>query len=305
MIIEILPTRVTEGFQGLTSVGDSQFWRKLVPRRGDVGPEQEQGGYLRDDRYYSGYADVQRFGTDTDWCRMVQKKGGDDKDQCFACALGGTENMSSVSFRSPSVRDGLVLGRDDYMNDVDKDGRQDYCRIVKTPSQTFESQCNLATDTGFSAKTVPDNSPPAEIEKLLTFYQGCIFWLRLRDDMLDYAQNLYLNAAGGAAVEEKPPKPKSSIAITGLYFYDEYAVEYANQLQPSSRGELEITDLNRKYLEKNNLQCTILPRGTAWLDTGSFQGLHDAATFVRLTEERTGLRIGDPTDVARVQGWID
>jgi hypothetical protein len=210
MIIEILPNRVTEGFQGLTSVGDSQFWRKLVPRRGDVGPEQEQGGYLRDDRYYSGYADVQRFGTDTDWCRMVQKKGGDDKDKFFACALGGTENMSSVSFRSPSVRDGLVLGRDDYMNDVDKDGRQDYCRIVKTPSQTFESQCNLATDTGFSAKMVPDNSPPAEIEKLLTFYQGCIFWLRLRDDMLDYAQNLYLNAAGGAAVEEKPPKPDTT-----------------------------------------------------------------------------------------------
>jgi glucose-1-phosphate thymidylyltransferase len=107
------------------------------------------------------------------------------------------------------------------------------------------------------------------------------------------------------SLEEKPSNPKSSIAITGLYFYDEFAVEYANQLKPSPRGELEITDLNRKYLEMNNLQCTILPRGTAWLDTGSFQGLHDAATFVRLTEERTGLRIGDPTDVARVQGWID
>ncbi len=107
------------------------------------------------------------------------------------------------------------------------------------------------------------------------------------------------------SLEEKPSSPKSSIAITGLYFYDEFAVEYANQLKPSARGELEITDLNRKYLEMNNLQCTILPRGTAWLDTGSFQGLHDAATFVRLTEERTGLRIGDPTDVARVQGWID
>lgn len=107
------------------------------------------------------------------------------------------------------------------------------------------------------------------------------------------------------SLEEKPSKPKSSIAITGLYFYDESAVEYANQLKPSPRGEFEITDLNRKYLEKNTLQCTILPRGTAWLDTGSFQGLHDAATFVRLTEERTGLRIGDPTDVAKVQGWID
>jgi glucose-1-phosphate thymidylyltransferase len=107
------------------------------------------------------------------------------------------------------------------------------------------------------------------------------------------------------SLEEKPLKPRSNIAITGLYFYDQFAVEYANQLKPSSRGELEITDLNLKYLEMGQLQCTILPRGTAWLDTGSFKGLHDAATFVRLTEERTGLRIGDPTDVARVQGWID
>jgi glucose-1-phosphate thymidylyltransferase len=106
------------------------------------------------------------------------------------------------------------------------------------------------------------------------------------------------------SLEEKPSKPKSSIAITGLYFYDEFAVEYANQLKPSPRGELEITDLNRRYLEMGKLQCTILPRGTAWLDTGSFNALHDAATFVRITEERTGLRIGDPNDVAKVQGWI-
>ena len=105
------------------------------------------------------------------------------------------------------------------------------------------------------------------------------------------------------SLEEKPSKPKSSIAITGLYFYDEFAVEYANQLKPSPRGELEITDLNRRYLEMGKLQCTILPRGTAWLDTGSFKALHDAATFVRITEERTGLRIGDPNDVAKVQGW--
>jgi glucose-1-phosphate thymidylyltransferase len=106
------------------------------------------------------------------------------------------------------------------------------------------------------------------------------------------------------SLEEKPIFPKSNIAVTGLYFYDEQAVEYAHQLEPSSRGELEITDLNHKYLEQNNLYCTLLPRGTAWLDTGTFQGLHDASTFIRLTEERTGLRIGDPADVAKVQGWI-
>jgi glucose-1-phosphate thymidylyltransferase len=105
-------------------------------------------------------------------------------------------------------------------------------------------------------------------------------------------------------LEEKPDAPKSNIAITGLYFYDNRAVGFAEKLTPSHRGEIEITDLNKVYLEMGDLTCTILPRGTAWLDTGSFKGLHDAATFVRITEERTGLRIGDPKDVAKVQGWI-
>lgn len=105
-------------------------------------------------------------------------------------------------------------------------------------------------------------------------------------------------------LEEKPLKSISNIAITGLYFYDSRAVRFAEALKPSKRGEIEITDLNSVYLGLGELSCTILPRGTAWLDTGSFKGLHDAATFVRITEERTGLRIGDPSDVARVQGWI-
>lgn len=105
-------------------------------------------------------------------------------------------------------------------------------------------------------------------------------------------------------LEEKPDKPISNIAVTGLYFYDFRAVNFAEELKPSKRGEIEITDLNRRYLELGELSCTILPRGTAWLDTGSFNGLHDAATFVRITEERTGLRIGDPGDAAKVQGWI-
>ena len=105
-------------------------------------------------------------------------------------------------------------------------------------------------------------------------------------------------------LEEKPENPSSNIAVTGLYFYDNRAVDFAKELTPSKRGEIEITDLNNVYLERGELSCTILPRGTAWLDTGSFKGLHDAATFVRITEERTGLRIGDPNDVARIQGWV-
>ena len=89
-----------------------------------------------------------------------------------------------------------------------------------------------------------------------------------------------------------------------MYFYDSRAVEFVNSLRPSKRDELEITDLNKLYLEIDELNCKILPRGTAWLDTGTFKGLHDASTFVRLTEERTGLRIGDPSEVAHIQGWI-
>jgi hypothetical protein len=209
LIYEISSPKITEGFSGLISLGDSQFWAKLVPRRGDVGPEQEENGLFRDDRYFADYADVQRFGVKTDFCRMVQR-GYDEKDKFIACALGGTDLLSSVSFKSPSVREGLVLGRDDYMRDVDGDGRDDYCRIVKKPSGDFRPECNMANDKGFSKIMQPDNNPPPEIARLLTFYQGCVFWLRFRDDMLDYAQNLYISASGDAKVEEKPPKPDST-----------------------------------------------------------------------------------------------
>lgn len=104
-------------------------------------------------------------------------------------------------------------------------------------------------------------------------------------------------------IVEKPVNPKSNIAITGLYFYDELALEFARTLSPSHRNELEITDLNKIYLGLGKLNCTILPRGTAWLDTGTFNGLHDASTFVRITEERTGLKIGDPAEISKIQGW--
>jgi glucose-1-phosphate thymidylyltransferase len=142
------------------------------------------------------------------------------------------------------------------------------------------------------------------LQKLNEVEGGSVFAYHVSNPQ-DYGVVEFDGGGRVLSIEEKPEKPKSNYAVPGLYFYDEQVVEIARTITPSARGELEITAVNDSYLRQGRLRVTVLERGTAWLDTGTFDSMMDAAQFVQVVEARQGYKIGCVEEVAWRQGWID
>jgi glucose-1-phosphate thymidylyltransferase len=143
-----------------------------------------------------------------------------------------------------------------------------------------------------------------ELRRFTDIDGGAVFAYRVSNPG-DYGVVEFDETGRAVSLEEKPAHPKSSYAIPGLYFYDNDVVSIADSIRPSARGEYEITDVNRRYLEEGRLRVGVLPRGTAWLDTGNFEAMNDAANFVRAVQHRQGTMVGAPEEVAWRMGLID
>lgn len=138
----------------------------------------------------------------------------------------------------------------------------------------------------------------------LTNRQGATIFAYRVSNPTEYGVVEFDDSGRAISVEEKPVRPKSQYAIPGLYFYDNDVVDIAKTIEPSARGELEITAVNDTYLQRGSLNVSKLPEGTAWLDSGTFASLHDASSYVKIIEERQGAKVGCPEEIAWRNGWI-
>ena len=145
---------------------------------------------------------------------------------------------------------------------------------------------------------------PALLESKTQVKGGCVFAYQVSDPER-YGVVEFDADQKAISIEEKPLQPKSNYAVPGLYFYDNSVVNYAKSLRPSARGELEITDINKIYLEKGELEVGVMSRGTAWLDTGTFDSLHEASEFVKVLEKRQGFNISCIEEIAYKKGFIN
>ena len=224
----VAPERVKEGFQWVsfteqdikpaeltTIIPSNSIFAQAFKRRSDVGPMKEGGGaqFTADKRYFAGYTDVQGIGVPNDYCRVVFPSGAKEAESFFACALAGTDGLSTVDFRTKSVNKGFVLSRDDYMKIITPNGRNAYCRIIKNGAE-FMPMCAVPGLTSFGDQDMLDTEPPDDIKTLVDFYRDCRMWLRFYDDMDDYMKKgTILQVAGGAAVAEFPPRPTITRAL--------------------------------------------------------------------------------------------